>query len=242
MNAFRQAVLALAAGFAVCGMARADIIIDDFSAPNPGIDYLITFNTTNGSTISTPNILPGVNRSITLTVTSPNPGINSMGGTIGGPDGWFTMSLNNSSAGTALIVYDFAAPMNFVPTGVAGSLQYLSSADSGFGTDVPMNFVINTTGGDLSFNGFMSLTSTFTPTDVALSSFTGTGDLTEVTGMSIEILGGQAADVALTAISITTPEPPDPDPIPAPPAAVLALLALPVLGWRHRRNRNAKQA
>lgn len=236
MNLLRKSLLAAALVFGLSGTSRADITIDDFSAPNPGIEYLINFSDPNPSVFTTPNISPGISRTVTLTVTSPTPpNINSMSGEIGGVNGIFSMSLNNSSSGNAVINYTFSSPIDFVPTGQMGSLRYLSSADAGFGPNVPLNFVLTTASGDLSFNTFMNLTGTFTPSDVPLSSFTGTGDLTQVTGMSVTILGGQAADVALTMISITTP---DVDPIPAPPAALLALLALPALGFRRRGQKN----
>jgi len=233
----RRATLAAALMIAASATAKADIVIDDFSAPVPGINYLITFDDPNPSTFVTNNIQPGINRSVTLTVTSPNPVVNSMGGGIGGIDGLFSMSLNNSSSGTAQLNYTFTTPMNFAPNvaagGALGSLQYLSTADAGFGTDVPLNFVITTTTGTLTFNTTMNLTSTLTPTNVSLASFSGSGDLTQVTGMSITITAGQAADVALDAVNITTPPPPD-GALPAPPAALLALLALPALGFRKR--------
>ncbi len=242
MNLLRKAFMAAAVLFGAGTAARADIIIDDFSAPTPGITYLIALTDPNPSVFNTPNVQPGIDRSVTLTVSSPaTPFANSMSGDIGGAAGIFTMSLNNSSSGNAAINYTFASSTNFVPTGIMGSLQYLSSADAGFGANVPLNFVISTASGDLSFNTTMNLTATFTPTDVPLASFVGTGDLTQVTGLSITITGGQAADVALDSISITTPQ--EPDPVPAPPAALLALLALPALGLRNRRkNKEAAAA
>lgn len=236
MNLLRKSIMAAALVFGLSGTSRADITIDDFGAPNPGITYLINFSDPNPSVFVTPNIGPGINRTVTLTVTTPNPPVvNSMGGEIGGPAGIFSMSLNNSSSGNAVINYSFSSAINFVPTGTPGSLRYLSTADAGFGTNVPLNFVITTASGDLSFNTFMNLTGTFTPTDVPLANFTGTGDLTQVTGMSVTILGGQAADVALDMLTVTTPQV---DPIPAPPAALLALLALPALGFRRRGQKN----
>lgn len=236
LRTMRRALLVAVVTLTGAATVKADILIDDFSAPVPGINYLITLDNSNPSTFNTNNVQPGINRSVTLTVTSPNPVVNSMGGEIGGANGIFSMSLNNSSAGNAVIAYSFSSPMNFIPNvaggGAVGSLQYLSSADAGFGSNVPLSFVITTTTGTLTFDTNMNLTSTFTPTNVSLANFTGTGDLTQVTGMTITITGGQAADVALDAINITTP--PVPDAVPAPPAALLALLALPALGLRRR--------
>lgn len=214
--------------------ARADIVIDDFSAPAAGINYIIAGNDANPSTFVTNGVQPGINRTVTLTVTSPQPAAsNSMVGNIGGPGGFFSMSLNVFSSGNAVLDYAFTSPTNLTPTGTLGSLRYLSSADPGnVNSTVPLNFVIHTATGDLTFDTTMNLTAGFTPTDVSLSNFIGTGDLTQATGMSITIVGGNAADVALDSISFTTPE--TPPTVPAPPAALLALLALPALGLRHR--------
>jgi hypothetical protein len=230
----QRIVFAAALLFGASTAARADIIIDDFSAPTPGINYLI--GSPNPQTFVTNNISPGINRSVTLTVTSPTPALpNSMVGNIGdtGAGGFFTMSLSTFSSGNAVLNYNFTSTQNFTQAGLLGNLRYLSSADAGnVSPNVPLNFVINTASGNLTFNTTMNLTPTFTPTDVSLSNFTGTGDLTQVTGMSVTIVGGQAADVALDALSIHFSE--QPPTLPAPPAALLALLALPALGFRHR--------
>lgn len=242
MNLLRSLFIA-AAVIGTSSAAKADILIDDFSAPNPGISYLISNSNPNGSVFVTNNVQPGINRTVTLTVTS-TVVANSMGGDIGvTPLGsLFSMSLNNSSSGNAVINYSFSSPMNFIPNvasgGAIGALQYLSTADAGFGSNVPLDFTITTTTGTLSYSTTMNLTATFTPTNVNLASFTGTGDLTQVTGMSITITGGQAADVALDAINITTPPGTPTEPVPAPPAALLALLALPALGLRNRWKKN----
>jgi hypothetical protein len=231
MKLLRNALFAAAVVFGASN-AKADIVIDTFSAPTTATTYLIGGLNSNPATfIDTVNAT--TTRTVTLNVSSPStPSLSSLGGNIGGPLGYFTMSFDNASGGSGVIAYAFSSPMNFIPNvasgGTVGSLQYLSSADSGFGPNVPLNFVIQTATGDLTFNTFMSLTATFTPTDVPLSSFTGTGDLTQVTGMTISILGGQAADVALDSIGITTPPPPNNE-VPAPPAAILALMALPAV-------------
>jgi len=234
----RRAMLAAAVIFGAATAARADIIIDDFNSPAIAVDYQIGPQP-NGLVISTNNVQPGINRSITLNVTSPTPPLDgSMSGRVGGLVGVFTMSLDAFSSGNSTINYSFTNPVNFVPTGTSGSLQYQSFADAGQGTSVPLDFVIMTTTGNLTYNTTMNISSNFVATDVMLSNFTGSGDLTQVTGLSIMITGGQAADVALDSLGVTTPEPPPPDTVPAPPAALLALLALPALRLRNRGRKN----
>jgi hypothetical protein len=239
-----RTLLLAAAVLVAGGTAKADIVIDQFSAPTPAVDYLISGLNTNPYVVTTNGIAPGINRTITLTV-APPVGALSMSGHIGGSYNFFSMSLDNASSGSAVIAYSFATPMNFIPNvalgGAVGALQYLSSADTGFAASTPLLFTITTATGTLSFNTTMNVSSAFTPTNVPLSSFTGTGDLTQVTGMSITIQGGQASDVALDAIGITTPPAPTNE-VPAPPAAVLALLALPALGLRRRMARKAAMA
>ncbi|CAN5164685.1 hypothetical protein BH11PLA2_BH11PLA2_42960 [soil metagenome] len=220
--------------------ARADFVIDNFDNPLPGQTFIIAAANSNPTTV-TNVIAPGVSRTITLNVTTPPNSLSMTAGyglynTNTGPRTLFTMNLDTFSSGTATLAYTFSTAQNFTAAGSA--LRYLSTADDGNSglVGVPLSFVIQTASGNLTLNTGMNLTNTFTPSNILLSSFSGTGDLTQVTGFTVNIVGNQAADVALDQIDIYSPPPPNEEG-PAPAAAILALLAVPALGLRHRFNK-----
>jgi hypothetical protein len=237
-----MSVAALAAVALTTSAARADIEIDTFNQPDPVVQYAI--GPDPNPFVLVTNLGGGLTRSITLTVTSAV-GTNSLVGQVGGagpiPTGnMFTASFDVASSGTVGIVYAYTSSQNFDPNGFPGSLTFRAAGDNGFGSDIPLTVTINTAAGDLTFNGFLPLTATVTDLDIPFSSFTGTGDLTQVNGVTINMTGGQAADLLIDSIGVRTPDQPT---VPAPPAALLALAALPALGaYRAYKRRKAAQA
>jgi hypothetical protein len=232
----RILLAAILAVTAATASARADILIDDFSLPSPRQQYAIAPDP-NPLVIST-NLGGGLTRDITLTVNG-TAGTNALTGQVGGgaAAGFFTASFDVASSGTARIVYTYASSQNFVPTGTAGALRFLAAGDPGFAPNIPLNIVITTATGNLNFDGQLPLTGTLTPVEIPLSSFTGPGDLTQVTGLNILMTGGQAADFVFDVLDVSTPQGPS---VPAPPAAFLALAALPAVGlWRVVRRKAA---
>ncbi len=232
----RRAVVAVAAlVLGVAGQAKADILIDDYSLPTPAAGYAIAPDA-NPTTIVT-DLGGGTTRTVTLTVTNPAiPGTNALTGSVG--DGLFSASFNVFSSGTISIAYSFASALNFIPNvaagGDPGSLQFLGAGDSGFAADIPVTITVATATGNLTGNTTLPLTTTFSPVDLPLAGLTGTGDLTQVNGVTLDFTAGQAADLIFDSLNVTTPDAPPPADVPAPPAALLALAALPILGLRRK--------
>ena len=237
----RRAVVAVAALALSVATAKADIIIDDFSSPASPTNYAIAPDV-NPLTI-TSNIGGGITRTVTLAVTSPtSPGVNALTGSVGG--GLFTASFNVFSSGTAQIAYSYAAPANFIPNvpagGVVGNLVFAGAGDSGFAANIPLTITIATSTGNLTFNGTLPLTPAISTVSVGLAGFTGSGNLASVTGVTVDLVGGQAADLIFDSIGVTTPDAPPPtNGVPAPAGVLLALAALPVLGLRRALRKSA---
>lgn len=232
----RRAAIAVAAlVLGAAGQAKADILIDDYSQPTPAAGYAIGPDA-NPTTIVT-DLGGGTTRTVTLTVTNPAiPGTNALTGSVG--DGLFSASFNVFSAGTVSIAYSFATALNFIPNvadgGTPGSLQFLGAGDSGFAADIPVAITVTTATGNLTGLTTLPLTTDFSPVDLPLSGLTGTGDLTQVNGVTLDFTAGQAADLIFDSLNVTTPDAPPPADVPAPPAVLLALAALPVLGLRRK--------
>lgn len=221
--------------------AKADIIIDDFSLTAPATQYAIGPDA--NPLVIVNNIGGGLTRTVTLTVTNPTtPGANALTGQVG--DGLFSASFNVVSSGTANIAYTYAAPANFIPNvgagGAVGDLVFSGAGDSGFAANIPLTITIATTTGNLTFNGTLPLTPAISNVSVGLAGFTGTGDLASVTGVTVNLVGGQAADLIFDSIGVTTPDAPPPtNGVPAPAGVLLALAALPVLGLRRALRKKA---
>ena len=236
----RRAVVAVAALALSVATAKADIIIDDFSSPAPATAYAIAPDPSPLVIVN--NIGGGLTRTVTLTVTNPAvPGTNALTGSVGG--GLFTASFNVFSSGTAQIAYSYAAPANFIPNvpagGVVGNLVFAGAGDSGFAANIPLTITIATSTGNLTFNGTLPLTPAISTVSVGLAGFTGTGDLASVTGVTVDLTGGQAADLIFDSIGVTTPDAPPTNGVPAPAGVLLALAALPVLGLRRAFRKKA---
>lgn len=223
----------------VCGLgtsARADITIDTFLDSGGGTNYLVG--------MVNPLVLPavvlpsGFTRTTTITVVNPiPPDFNSIGGTIGAGD--FSVDINNSTLGFATLAYATGSADFSMGTGVRLDFINLNPGNTStvVALDMPIMVTINTTSGTLSSSTNVAGSGAPFPVNLPFASFTGTGNLSNVTGLSIQLNGGPnsrfAADFVLDTVSIPT------NVIPAPPAIVLAGLAAPVLLLRRWANRKA---
>jgi len=233
---------AVVAALGMAGTSRADFVIDDFSVPSPASFYLIDLLNSNPYT-RTDALSNGLTRNLSVTVQTPNPtNPNSASGFIGTrPSGTpsgplFSMDSDNSSTVISNLSY----------TGFVGALANFSlvnaihldflNLDSGIATTTtPLSIDLITSSGTLNYSGFVSDSNVPFTFSAYLSSFTGSGDLTQVTGLNVTLNGGassrQAADFVLDRIRVST--------VPAPPAALLGLLALPILGLYRRQRESA---
>ncbi len=219
--------------FCAIGQTRADILIDDYSMPTPSVGYAIAPDA--NPTVITTDLGGGTTRTVTLTVTNPaSAGTNALTGSIG--SGLFSASFDVFSSGTVQVAYTFATTLDFIPNvpsgGEPGSLQFRGAGDSGFAAEIPVTITIATATGNLTGMTTLPLSTTFTPVDLPFTGLSGTGDLTQVNGVTLDFTAGQAADLIFDSLNVTTPDAPPPSDVPAPPAIFLALAALPVLGLR----------
>lgn len=214
--------------------ARADILIDDFSSPNPSTVFGIGPGP-NPLVITTPVATVGnPTRTVTMTVTAPNPvSTGSLNGRIG--EGAFNANYAFGASGTIRIAYSYASAVNFVPNmsagGSMGDLLFVGSGDEGRAANIPLAVTIATATGDLTYTGTLPTNTDLTV--IPLNSLSGTGNLAQVNGVTIDITAGDAADLFVDSIGVTTPA------VPAPPAAVLALAAVPALGLLRAARRKA---
>ena len=220
------------------GTARADFVIDDFSAPAPAQYYQIDL--INGNPYNRiDSIANGLTRDLTVTVVNPSPtNPNSASGYIGtrpstgAPSGpIFSMDSDNSSTVTAALAYTgFSGMMaNFASAG-AINLGFFTLDSGTTSQTMPITIMLMTGSGTLSYTGTAAESETPFTFSADLSNFTGTGDLSDVTGLKVTLNGTtsqeKAADYVLDNITVST--------VPAPPAAILGLVALPVLGMYRR--------
>ena len=218
--------------------ARADILIDDFSLPNPATMFAIGPGP-NPTTVTT-SLGGGLSRTITLNVTAPTPvSGNRLVGDIG--EGTFSANFASNASGTIQIAYNYASAVNFIPNvsagGAMGDLTFTGAADPGFGPNTPLTLTIATATGDLTYTGTLPTSPTPSTTSLSLGSLSGSGDLSQVTGVTLDITANTAADLMLDSLGVTTPE--APPAVPAPPAVLLALATVPALGLLRAARRKA---
>jgi len=218
---------ALAATLLVSAFARADVILDDFTNPMPGSQFVIANTNNNPYTITT-DLGGGTMRTATFTVTSPSPaGPFSLLGVVGG--GSVDMFFDSTSSGNAVITHTFGAPLDI--QGIGGSTGAIRLTTQSFATvgnpEVGYTLQVQTATGTLSSTGSFANSASFIDQDVAFTSLTGTGDLSQVTGLTLTVNGGTADDFRLQKIAVTEPQQ-----VPAPAGVFLALAALPVFGLR----------
>ncbi len=233
---FSRAFAALAALLVSSTAANADVILDDFTNPTPGAQFVIASVNASPYTITT-NLGGGTVRTATFTVTSPTPaGPFSLLGVVGG--GTVDMFLDSTSSGNAVISHAFGAAIDFSGIGGStGAVRLSTQSSASFGNpNVAYSLSVLTATGTLSTTGSFANSAGFIDQDVAFTSLTGTGDLSQVTGISLTVNGQTADDFRLTQIGLTTPTVQQ---VPAPPAVFLALAALPVFGLRRYFSRKA---
>jgi hypothetical protein len=229
-----RTVAAVALFAAAVAPARADFVLDDFSAPSPAVSYAITASNPNPYSLST-GIAGGVTRTATINVVS---GVSAFSATgqVGG--GLFELSTPAASTATATLSYAYASPTDFVAGGVNAISMQFAFAD----LNVPYSFVVRDADGATSTVTGLATSGPGTYT-TALSSFSGV-DLTRVSGFDIVLNQNVAtgasqtsADFILNNVSVVQDTPPNP--VPAPPAALLALAVLPAVGLRRVLRRTA---
>jgi hypothetical protein len=232
-------MLAVAAAIALGGSAKADIIIDNFSAPNPAGYYQISL--LNGNPFNrTDAIGGGVSRSLRVSVVSPIPAANNaVSGYIGA--GTFSMDTDNATVANSRLVYT-GLPANWtMESGIRMSFINLNPGNvpgGGVAPTMPVSIAIATVGGTLTYTANVAGSglpfSVFAP----MSSFSGTGNLANVTSVTVTLNNTsgarQAVDFVLDEIRTTT--------VPAPPAVFLVAAAVPVLALRRRMAKKAAAA
>ena len=217
--------------------ARADVILDDFTNPGSGTQFVIASQNSNPYALDPVNLGGGTIRNAVFTVTSPNPaGPFSLLGVVGG--GSADMFFDSTSSGNGVISYTFGAPIDFSGIGgAAGAVRLTTQSQATIGNpNVAYSLSVQTASGTFSGSGSFANSAGFIDQDVLFSSLTGSGDLSQVTGLSLTVTGQTADDFRLDKISLTEPTVQQ---VPAPPAVFLALAALPVLGLRRYLGRKA---
>ncbi len=224
---FRRAVVALAAlVLGAAGQAKADIVIDDFTTPDPGVTYSLD--------AAVPSVYTQVdgNRTLTVTQTQNTFGLaNQTSGVIGNTTlgGRFVLNTTTGTTAFASLAYTYAG-LDLSAGGTILNFQFTS-------TDLGVPFSVSVGDGTTTATQVGLVTS---PTNLSfdLTGFAGV-NLAGVTQIELvlnrDVTSGastSSADFSIANVTIT--EPPPTTDVPAPPAALLALAALPVLGLRRK--------
>lgn len=220
----RSLAIAVCASLGLGASARAEIILDDFSNPNPAAQFIIGTSNNNPYYLAT-NLAGGTVRTAMFTVTNPTPaGPFSLLGIVGG--GTVDMFFDSISSGNAIIGYRFGTLLDFNSlSGSNGAVRLTTQSAASLGNpNVGYTLTLLTEYGTLTSSGSFLNSVGFVDQDVAFSSLAGTGNLSEVTGLVLTINAQTADDFRLDKITVVQ--------TPAPPAALLALVALPVFGLR----------
>jgi hypothetical protein len=222
---FRQAVLAAAALLlGAIGQVRADILVDDFSSPNPAVSYSLA------APVGSNFVRVDGNRTVTVTQTQ-----NSFAaagfttGLIGNSALGPRMNLNTGVNTTAFasLSYSFAGGLNL---STAGSLLDVTVNS----TDLNVPFSVILTDGTNTSTQVGIITS---PTSqLSVAAFSGV-NLNAITSIQLVLnqnvltsASTESADFSISRVNIVQPA----SSVPAPPAVLLALAALPVLGLRRK--------
>jgi len=141
----------------------------------------------------------------------------------------FELSTTAASTAFARIDYTNGSPVNWGATGenVTGITTAFTFAD----LSVPYSVVLTDSANNTStFTGTITGAGSYT---AAISSFTGTADLSAITGVSVVLNQNVNTNASTTSADFVLDDvTANASPVPAPPAALLALAALPVLGLR----------
>lgn len=223
-------VAAVAFLTAVTAPTRADIVLDDFSQPTPTVVTNVPPQA-NPTTVVT-DLGGGVTRSITYTVNALGSSPTLQGQVSAG--GQLVVDIGFDAGATVAIQYSLGS-MNFVPTGATGAITLTGQSQLSLGDNLPTTYTLSIATATGTLTGGGALSPTLTSSPISLASLSGTGDLTQVNGLTLTLNAGRAADFAIDSLGITTPDAPPPNVVPAPPAALLALAVLPVLALRRKR-------
>ena len=236
------AAVALLTGAAM--PAKADVLLDDFSNPNPAVSYSISSTSpapfSNSTNLGTSALLGvTVNRTASVNVTDglttfPTTGFVGVDSNLGAGFAIFTPG---GTTAVGDLKYTFGSAANFTTSGVDSLSLNFKSAD----LNVPYSFVLTDANGTKAIvTGLETASSgqgagTYT---TSLSAFVANNpaiDLTKITEFDIEVNGksgslspAPSADFQLGSVSIVQSA----NPVPAPPAVLLAAAALPALGLR----------
>lgn len=225
MRQIQTTALALLTGVLMCGPLSAAVLIDDFSLPTPSTSFQIG-NDPNPTSINTV-LSANLSRAVALAV-NPNglpAAFNSLSGGVGG--GIFAASYSAVANGQFSIDYLFAAPVDLLEGGANVALDIVAAASSGGGAPIDLSLLIATTAGNLTLNTTMAQSNVFTSRTYNFSTFSGTGNLAQVTGLSLIVGAPNGTSVLLDSVSaVSTPE---------PGTALSLLLALPVMAALRRR-------
>ncbi len=227
----RGAVVAVAALALSVATAKADIIIDDFSTPNPAAGYSLAAPV--GSTFSR---IDG-NRTLTVTQTQNDFGLSgSTSGLIGTTlvGGRYVLNTSTGTTAHSSLLYSYGTALNLSSGGTILKFSFTStdlnvpfSVIVGDGTNTSTQVGLVTVPTNLTFNvaGFSGVNLG------AISSIELVLNRNVISGAST-----QSADFSISNVTITTPTPVG---VPAPAGVLLALAALPVLGLRRALRKKA---
>lgn len=217
--------------------ASADYILDGFTNPNPGQMYQISL--LNGNPYNSPSVatgVTGVTRDVQVTVNSPIPtNFNSVSGTIGGST--FTMDTDNATAATSAIKYTLTGTAQDLSKATAIDLAFKNIDGGNSFTTTPVTVTIVTSSGTKTLSTTVADSTTAFTKSFALSSFSGTGNMAQVSSITFTFNGGAAqtaVDFALDDVRVKT--------VPVPPTALLAGFGVLALVGRARLARKPAAA
>jgi hypothetical protein len=212
---------AAVACLALCGSAEAATMIDDFSVPVPAASFSISPD--GNPSMFNHAVSPNTSRNVLLLVNSAVT-FQSLFGGIG--EGILVASFNTVSTGAVSVTYSFAAPLDLSGD---NALAINSAASAGFGANTPLSINIGTTSGTRTLSTTLANNATITPVIFHYAGFSGAGDLSQVTSLSLQITGNAASSFLIDSVSSVT--------VPEPSTWMSLLLAAPLLAASRRRRK-----